>query len=387
MGGDGCTKATGRKFIRGAKAQGKRGSGASASSLASASRSERRRIRAREFATCSISGKPLFPVLTNSSKHPRKRTHPDICVCRLGNLYLREEVIQAKLGRTLASRCPHIRSLKRDLVKCRFQTTATTSSSSSATTQKSFFTCPFTATEADGSKAFCVIRETGLVVAVRAFHDFKRKELINLITNEFEEHRKHYRELIKDTDTEKLEKEKTHTKKVLANLNTKGLSEKNYFYFTDIDSTTDGGSTKPDYNLLNASHGGGILLSPSPESKKLLLIHIMKEVRKRKLRTSSGALSGDLSSLHGARSHSSASLEGGSNAKRVKRSSTSDSTSSNKGERLVSKDNHTRKKEKDEVYASLFRSNKKSKSGDGSADKETAETLLMQGNVRGTVRC
>lgn len=330
MGGDGCTKATGRKYIRGAKVD--------KSTKSTDQRSEIRASRARDFQTCGISGKHLFKDQSdlgskNSSsdqtgkKRPLdsiNRQHGIIYACRMGTLYLKEELIRAKLNKTLQVRCPYAKSLKKDFLECHFHFPTNAHNHSP-------FVCPFTAIEADGAKRFCVIRETGLVISTRCFQEFKKKDLIPLIIAEYKQRYKGESE-----ETQKKMKSTTEIETAL----TEGLTKDDYFYIGQEENFT------PDENIkLNNSNSGVLVLAPAPQVRKRLLSKIMKEVREKKLKKKRKSL----------------------DKKGTKRKSIDSETT----------DGHDHKKEKSAVYASIFKKKK----------KDTAEDLLMSGNVRGIIRC
>ena len=165
VGGDGGTKATGRKYLRGAKAA------ATGDAEKSAKTEAKKEQAVALLSKSALSGSRLeAPVVADAT----------------GRLFNKDEVVMGILDKSLKKNAEfsHIRSLK-DVVECvltanpayKQRGKAKALDGESAVRGPAKWMCPLTQAAMDGGQAFCVVRETGAVISQRALRSIPRAAL------------------------------------------------------------------------------------------------------------------------------------------------------------------------------------------------------------------
>ena len=166
MGGDGGTKATGRKYLRGAK------SAAKGDAEKSAKTEAKKEQAVALLSKSALSGAPLEkPVVADAT----------------GCLFNKDEIVMGILDKSLkrSAEFSHIRSLK-DVVECVLTANpaykqqrgkATALDGESALRGPAKWMCPLTQDSMNGGQAFCVVRATGAVISQRALRSIPRAAL------------------------------------------------------------------------------------------------------------------------------------------------------------------------------------------------------------------
>lgn len=145
MGGDGGVIAVKRRYLRGCAENDERDK--------SQNLKDKQKQRAR---TCAQSSRVLSA---------------PIVACRLGQLYNKEDLLNALIDKTLSSTCSHIRGLK-DVREVHF--TANPSYDAAGEKEGSLlplFVCPITMLEFNGMNHFVFLWSTGHVLSSKALHE------------------------------------------------------------------------------------------------------------------------------------------------------------------------------------------------------------------------
>lgn len=164
MGGDGGVYATQRRFTRGCEKD---------VDVDNSKKNVKEDQRLRS-STCTQSSQPLVE---------------PIVICELGNLYNKDELIQALMNKSLLSTCSHIRGLK-DVKNAIF---TRNDNNNNDTNNANRYICPVTRVEFNGALPFVLIWSTGYVLSEKAIREigidslqteygpFKESDIIKLI--------------------------------------------------------------------------------------------------------------------------------------------------------------------------------------------------------------
>jgi hypothetical protein len=145
MGGDGGTKATQRRFIRGYKNP--------------EDKEETKNVKVQQR------------LRTQMCAYSSTRLEQPICACELGNLYSKEKIVNGLVEKALPAQLSHIRGLK-DLKNLRFTPNPDYSADLESNGQYvAMYICPITQLEFNGIFPFVVIWSTGFVISEKALRE------------------------------------------------------------------------------------------------------------------------------------------------------------------------------------------------------------------------
>jgi hypothetical protein len=145
MGGDGGTKATQRRFIRGYKNP--------------EDKEETKNVKVQQR------------LRTQTCAYSSTRLEQPICACELGNLYSKEKIVNGLVEKALPAQLSHIRGLK-DLKNLRFTPNPDYSADLESNGQYvAMYICPITQLEFNGIFPFVVIWSTGFVISEKALRE------------------------------------------------------------------------------------------------------------------------------------------------------------------------------------------------------------------------